>query len=91
MDPRDDAEGVAVNVLVLGTPNFLTSLVYNCVQMRVSVSFFGACRVSEEVAKDGKVDLIVVDGGRRLYGGGGNGGRVAERWGWALNNIFGQW
>ena len=78
MDPMDDAEGVAMDVLILGAPNFLTSFIYNCVQMQVSVSFFGVRRVSEEVAKDGEVDLIVVDGGRRLYGGSGNGGRCRE-------------
>ena len=32
-DPRDDAEGVAVDVLVLRTPDLLTSFVYNCIQM----------------------------------------------------------
>jgi len=79
LDPRDDAERVAVDVLVLRTPNFLTSFVNNCIQMRVGVSFFGARGVSEEVAKDGEVNLVVVDGRRRLYGGGGDGGRVAER------------
>jgi len=30
-DLRDDAEGVAVDVLVLRTPDLLTSFVYNCV------------------------------------------------------------
>ena len=89
MDLRDDAEGVAVDVLVLGAPNFLTSFVYNCIQVRVSVSFLGARRVGEEVSKDGEVDLVVVDGGRRLYGGGSDGGRVAKRRGWAPNNVFG--
>jgi len=91
LDLRDDAEGVAVDVLVLGAPNFLTSFVYNCIQMWVSVGLFGARRVGEEVSKDGEVDLVVVDGGRRLYGGGGDGRWVTERRGWAPNDIFGRW
>jgi len=41
----------------------------------------------EEVEVD--LDGFVV-GGRRLYGGGGDGGRIAERWGWAPNNVFGR-
>jgi len=89
LDPRDDTKGVAVDVLVLGAPNFPTSFVYNYIEMRVSVSPFNTRRVSEEVAKDGEVDLVVVDGGRRLYRGGGDGGQVLERWGWAPNDIFG--
>jgi len=55
----------------------------------VGVSFFGARRVSEEVAKDSEVDLVVVDSGRRLYRGGGNRGQVVERRGWAPNDVFG--
>ena len=90
MDPRDDTKRVAVDVLVLGTPNLLTTFINNCIQMRVSVCLFSTRGVSEEVAKNGKVDFVVVDSGRRLYRGGGDGGRVVERWGWALNNVFGQ-
>jgi len=90
LDPRDDAEGVAVDVLVLRTPDLLTSFIYNCVQTRVSVSSLEARGFGKEVGKKGEVNKVVfVVGGRRLYGGGGNGGRVVERWGWALNNIFG--
>src|SRR6266705_7140400 len=81
-DPRDNAEGVAVDVLVLRTPNLLPSFVYNGIQMRVSVSSLEARGFGEEVGEEG-----VVEGGRRLYGGGGDGGRVAERWGWAPNDI----
>ncbi len=40
----------------------------------------------EEVGKEGEVK-----GRRRLYGGSGNGGRVAERWGWAPDDVFGRW
>jgi len=78
-----------VDVLVLRTPDLLTSFVYNCVQMRVSVSSLEAQGFSEEVGEKGEVDKVVfIVGGRRLYGGGGNGGWVVERWGWAPNNIF---
>jgi len=31
LDPRDDAERVVVDVLVLETPNFLTRFVNNCI------------------------------------------------------------
>jgi len=85
-DPRDDAEGVAVDVLVLRTPDLLTRFVNNCIQVRVSVSSLEARGFGEEVGEEGEVE-----GGRRLYGGGGDGGRVAERWGWAPNNVFGRW
>src|SRR6266581_1912748 len=85
-DPRDNAEGVAVDVLVLRTPNLLTGFVNNCIQMRVSVCNLEARRFGEEVGEEGEIE-----GGRRLYGGGGDGGRVAERWGRAPNDVFGRW
>src|SRR6266705_1610716 len=85
-DPRDDAEGVAVDVLVLRTPDLLTRFVNNCIQMRVSVSSLEARRFGKEVGEEGEVE-----GGRRLYSGGGDGGRVAKRWGRAPNDIFGRW
>src|SRR6266581_6844318 len=85
-DPRDDAEGVAVDLLVLRTPNFLTGLVNNCIQVRVSVSNLEARWFGKEVGEEGKIES-----GRRLYGGGGDGGRVTKRWGWAPNDIFGRW
>ena len=90
MDPRDDAKGVAVDVLVLRTPDLLTMFVNNSIQMRVSVCNLGAQRFSEEVWEESEVDGVVfVGGGRRLYGGSGDGGRVAKRWGRAPNNVFG--
>src|SRR6266581_3910314 len=85
-DPRDDAEGVAVDVLVLRTPNLLTRFVNNCIQMRVSVSNLEARRFGEEVGEEGEIE-----GGRRLYGSSGDGGRVTERRGRAPNNIFRRW
>src|SRR6266567_2529554 len=53
--------------------------------MRVSVGSLEARGFGEEVGEEGEVE-----GGRRLYGGGGDGGRVTERWGWAPNNVFGR-
>src|SRR5712691_6683975 len=55
--------------------------------MRVSVCTLEAGGFGEEVGEEGEVE-----GGRRLYGGGGSdGGRVAERWSWAPNDVFGRW
>src|SRR5712691_3833156 len=54
--------------------------------MRVSVSNLQARRFGEEVGEEGEVEV-----GRRLYGGGGDGGRVAERWGRTPNDVFGRW
>src|SRR6266704_3424185 len=85
-DPRDNAEGVAVDVLVLRTPDVLTRFVNNCIQVWVSVCNLEARGFGEEVGEEGEVE-----GGRRLYGGGGDGGRVAERWGRAPNDVFGRW
>src|SRR6266581_7477329 len=83
---RDNAEGVAVDVLVLRTPDLLTRFVNNCIQVRVSVSNLETRRFVEKVGKEGEVE-----GGRRLYGSGSDGGWVAKRWGWAPNNIFRRW
>jgi len=68
LDPRDNAKGVAVDVLVLRTPDLLTCFVNNCIQVRVSVSSLEARGFGEEVGEKGEVE-----GGRRLYGGGGDG------------------
>src|SRR5712691_1468605 len=54
--------------------------------MRVSVSNLEAQGFGEEGGEEGEVD-----GGRRLYGGGGDGGQVAERWGRAPSDVFGRW
>src|SRR5712691_3001454 len=54
--------------------------------MRVSVCNLEARGFGEEVGEEGEVE-----GGRRLYGGGGDGGWVAERRGWAPNDVFGRW
>src|SRR5712691_564075 len=85
-DPRDNAEGVAMDVLVLRTPDLLTGFVNNCIQMRVSVCNLEARGFGKEVGEEGEVE-----GRRRLYGGSGDRGRVAERWGRAPNDVFGRW
>src|SRR6266581_7124758 len=54
--------------------------------MRVNVGTLEARWFGEEVGEEGEVE-----GGRKLYSGGGDGGWVAERWGWAPNNVFGRW
>src|SRR6266581_878028 len=54
--------------------------------MRVSVGSLEAQGFGEEVGEEGEVE-----GGRRLYSGGGDGGRVAERWGRAPDDVFGRW
>jgi len=89
LDLRDDAKGVVVDVLVLRTPDLLTTFINNCIQMWVSVCHFGARRLIEEVWEKGVVDEVVVISGRRLYGGSSVGGWVTERWGWAPNDVFG--
>src|SRR6266705_279493 len=75
-----------MDVLVLRTPDLLTGFVNNCIQMRVSVCSLEARGFGKEVGEEGKVE-----GGRRLYGGGGDGQRVTERWGRAPNDVFGRW
>ena len=75
-----------MDVLILRTPDLLTGFVNNCIQMRVSVCNLEARGFGKEVGEEGEVE-----GGRRLYGSGGDGGRVAERWGRGPNDIFGRW
>jgi len=73
----------------LWTPNLLATFVNNYVQMQVSVSGLGTRGVGKEVGEEVDVDGVVFVGGRRLYGGGSDGGRVAKRWGRAPNDVFG--
>jgi len=54
------------------------------VEVRVVRRWVSAWRGSEKVWKKVEVVGDFVDGGRRLYSGGGD-------WGWTLNNVFGQW
>jgi len=69
--------------LVLWAPNFPSIVVDDGVKMRVSGRWVKAWRSSEKVRKKIEVEGDFV-GGRRLYGGGGDGGR-------APNNVFRQW
>ena len=89
MDLRDKAKGVVVDVLVLRTPDLLTTFVNNCIQMRVSVSSLGIQGVGKEVGEEVEVDRVgFINGRRRLYSGGGDRGQVVKRWGQAPNDVF---
>src|SRR6266567_3673856 len=54
--------------------------------MRVSVGNLEARGFGEEVGEESEVE-----GGRRLYSGGGDGGWVTERWGRAPDDVFRRW
>jgi len=91
VDARDVSEEVFAYKFFLRAPDFLSVAVDDGVEVRVTLSSLDTRRRSEEVREKGDVDLIdFVVGGRRLYGGGGDGGRVTERRGWAPNNVFGR-
>jgi len=77
--------------LVLGAPNFPSVVVEDGVEVRVSRQWVSARRRSEKVRKEVEVVGDFVEGGRRLYGGSGDWGWVAKRWGWAPNDVFGRW
>jgi len=92
VDARDVSEEVFAYKLFLGAPDVLSVAMDDCVKVRVTLSSLNTRRRSEEVREEVEVDLEgFVVGGRRLYGGGGDGGWVAERRGWAPNNVFGRW
>jgi len=92
VDARDVSEEVFAYKFFLGAPDILPIAVDDCVKVRVTLSNLNTRRRSEEVREEVEVDLeCFVVGARRLYGGGGDGGRVAERRGWAPNDVFGRW
>ena len=73
----------------LWAPDVLSVAMDDGVEVRVTLSSLDTRRRSEEVREKVEVDLVdFVVGRRRLYGGGSDGGRVAERQGWASNDIF---
>jgi len=89
VDARDVSEEVFAYKFFLGTPDFVSVVVDDGVEVRVTLSSRNTRWRSEEMREEVKVDLEgFVSGGRRLYGGGGDGGRIVERWGWAPNNVF---
>jgi len=86
---RDVSQEVLAYKFFLGAPDFPSLFVEDGVLVRVDLSLISTRQRSEEMRKKGEVDVVfVVEGGRRLYSGGGDGRQVAERWGWAPNNIF---
>jgi len=91
MDARDVSKEVFAYKFFLRAPDILSVAMDDGVEVRVTLSSLDTRRRSEEVRKKVEVDLVdFVIGGRRLYGGGGDGGRVAERRGWAPNDVFGR-
>ena len=91
MDARDVSEEVFAYKFFLQTPDVLPVAMDNGVEVRVTLSSLNTRWRSEEVREEVEIDLEgFVGGGRRLYGGGGDGGRITERWGGAPNNVFGR-
>jgi len=92
VDMRDVSEEVFAYKFFLWTPDGFPVAMDDGVEVRVMLSSPHTRRHSEEMREEVEVDLEgFVSGGRRLYGGGGNRGRVAERRGWAPNDVFGRW
>jgi len=92
VDARDVSEEVFAYKFFLWTPDGFPVAMDDGVEVQVTLSSPHTRRRSEEMREEVEVDLEgFVSGGRRLYGGGGDGGRIAERWGWAPNNVFGRW
>jgi len=92
VDAWDVSEEVFAYKFFLWAPDVFPVAMDDGVEVRVTLSSRDTRRCSEEMREEVEVDLeCFVVGGRRLYGGGGDGGWVAERRGWALNNVFGRW
>jgi len=92
VDVRDVSEEVFAYKFFLWTPDGFPVAMDDGVEVRVTLSSRDTRWCSEEMREEVEVNLEgFVIGGRRLYGGGGDGGRLAERWGWAPNNVFGRW
>jgi len=89
---RDVSEEVCAYKFFLRTPDFPSFFVEDGVLVRMDLTLVSTRRRSKEMREEVEVDVVnVVEGGRRLYGSGGNGQRVAKRWGWTPNNVFGRW
>ena len=82
MAARDVGEEVLPYELILWAPNFPSFIMEDGVEVRVSRRRVSARRHSKKVWKEVEVVGDFVDGGRRLYSGGGD-------WGRAPNNVFG--
>ena len=91
MDTRDVSEEVFAYKFFLRAPDGFPVAMDDGVEVRVTLRSRNTRRCSEEMREEVEVDLDgFVIGGKRLYGGGGDGGRIVERWGWAPNNVFGR-
>jgi len=76
----------------LGAPDFPAFFVEDGVLVRVNPSLVSTRWRSEEMREGGKIDVVdVVEGGKRLYGGGGDGRRVTKRWGGASDDVLRGW
>jgi len=92
VDAGDVSEEVFAYKFFLWTPDGVPVAMDDGVEVRVTLSRHHTRWCSEEVREKVEVDLDgFVVGGRRLYGGGGDGGRIMERRGWAPNDVFGRW
>jgi len=90
VDARNVSEEVFAYKFFLWTPDGVPVAMDDGVEVRVMLSSCNTRWRSEEMREEVKVDLEgFVVGGRRLYGGGGDGGRIMERWGGAPNNVVG--
>ena len=74
------------------TPDLPSVFVEDGVEMWVSGQQVSARRSCEKVREKIEVKGDFVEGGSRLYSGGGDDdwGGVTEGWGWAPNNVFGR-
>jgi len=71
---RDVNQEVLAYKFFLGAPDLPSFFVEDGVLVRVKLSLVGTRRHSEEMREKVEVDVVdVVRGGRRLYGGGGDG------------------
>jgi len=83
---------VLIYKFFLRAPDLPSFFVEDGVLVWVDLSLVSTRWHSKEMREESKVDVIdIIEGGRRLYGGGGDGQWVAERWGWAPNDVFRQW
>ena len=77
VDTRDVSEEVLAYKFFLRTPDGFPVAMDNGVEVRVTLSSLNTRWRSEEVREEVEVDLeCFVVGGRRLYGGGSDGGWV---------------
>ena len=81
---RDVGKKIFPYELVLRAPNFPSVFVEDGIKMWVSGRRVSARRGSEKIREKIEVVGDFVEGGRRLYGGGGD-------WGRTPNDMFGRW